>query len=244
MAESFVIPRHQWPKQIPPLTSEQQAISDDFMHYWHEVLPRRYGMIEHFNHTYPLRTMPATGNVRTLEIGAGRGAHLHFEDLSRQDYHCLELRQNMADSLMEAFPGVKGVVGDCQKDMPFEDESFDRILAIHVLEHLPDLPGAVAEAARVLKPDGQFGILIPCDPGLVYGIARRISAERIFRKRYKQSYDWFIRREHINSPAEILSMLERHFTIKEKSFFPFRVPIENLNLVIGLVAVKKAGAPR
>ena len=25
-----------WPKVIPPLTPEQQAISDDFMRHWHE----------------------------------------------------------------------------------------------------------------------------------------------------------------------------------------------------------------
>ncbi|TAN50662.1 MAG: class I SAM-dependent methyltransferase, partial [Rhodospirillales bacterium] len=32
-----------WPKTLPVLTVEQQRIRDDFMHYWHEVLPRKYG---------------------------------------------------------------------------------------------------------------------------------------------------------------------------------------------------------
>ena len=71
-------------------------------------------------------------------------------------------------------------------------------------------------------------------------IARRISAQRIFTQRYKQSYDWFIKREHINSPTEILSQLDKHFTIRERSFFPFRVPVVDLNLCIGLEAQKKA----
>ena len=34
-----------WPKILPELTSEQERISDDFMHYWHEVLPKRYGVV-------------------------------------------------------------------------------------------------------------------------------------------------------------------------------------------------------
>ena len=29
-----------WPKTFPPLTPEQKRISDDFMKYWHEVLPK------------------------------------------------------------------------------------------------------------------------------------------------------------------------------------------------------------
>jgi SAM-dependent methyltransferase len=238
--EIIDIPRNRWPKQIPPLTAEQQVISDDFMHYWHEVLPKRYGMIEKFNHEFPLRGIREQGITRTLEIGAGRGAHLEFEDLSRQEYYSIELRSNMAESLMERFPGVQVVVGDCQERLPFEDSSFDRVLAIHVLEQLPKLPDAIAEMARILKPDGVFAIVIPCDPGFLYSIARRISAQRIFTQRYKQSYDWFIKREHINSPSEILSVLDKHFTIRERSFFPFRVPVVDMNLCIGLEAQKKA----
>jgi SAM-dependent methyltransferase len=242
MAETIVIPRNRWPKQIPPLTPEQQVISNDFMHYWHEVLPKRYGLIEQFNHQFPLRSLPATGRVRTLEIGAGRGSHLHFEDLSRQEYYTVELRDNMAEDLRQLFPNVNVVVGDCQDELPFEDGFFDRVLAIHVLEHLPRLPDAVAQVARMLKPGGTFAVVLPCDPGLAYEVARKISAERIFRRRYKQSYDWFIRREHINSPSEIISVLERHFTIRERSFFPFRVPIKDINLCIGLLATRRETA--
>lgn len=44
-----------WPKTFPPLTPEQQRISDDFMKHWHEVLPRKFGVIDRFNHSYPVR---------------------------------------------------------------------------------------------------------------------------------------------------------------------------------------------
>jgi SAM-dependent methyltransferase len=244
MSDRAVMPRGQWPKVIPPLTEAQQAINDDFVHYWHEVLPRRFGIIEQFNHRYPLRGARKSGISTTLEIGAGRGAHLAFEDLSNQDYYCVELRDNMADSSKARFPGVNVVVGDCQEKLPFDDNTFDRVIAIHVLEHLPRLPDAVAEVARVLKPDGVFAVVLPCDPGLLYRIARRVSAERIFRKRYNQSYDWFISREHINSPAEILQTLGRHFKMRDKAYFPFLVPLVNLNLCIGLLATPRGGPGR
>ena len=38
----------QWPKTLEPLTREQEAIYDDFMKRWHEILPRRFGLVERF----------------------------------------------------------------------------------------------------------------------------------------------------------------------------------------------------
>jgi 2-polyprenyl-6-hydroxyphenyl methylase/3-demethylubiquinone-9 3-methyltransferase len=40
--------------------------------------------------------------------------------------------------------------------LPFADGAFDAVVAADVLEHLPDLPAAVAELARVLRPRGSF----------------------------------------------------------------------------------------
>jgi SAM-dependent methyltransferase len=227
------LPRFAWPKVVPPLDTEQLRISDDFVRHWHDVLPDRYNSIERFNHTYPMRLLPKEPRFKTLELGAGIGAHIAFEDLSRQDYHCVELRQNMADGIIERFPSVTAIVGDCQKELPYEANSFDRVVVVHVLEHLPDLPGCLDEVRRILKPGGIFSAVLPCDPGLAYGLARKISAERIFKKRYGLPYAWFISREHINSPKEILKLLDDRFPEVDRTYFPLRVPLTNLNLCIG-----------
>lgn len=232
-------PRGVWPKAFPPLTDEQQSISNDFMFHWHEVLPRRYGMIERFNHGYPAAAAPPGPQSRTLEIGAGLGEHLEYEQLEGQDYTCVELRESMAREIQRKYPSVKTLVGDCQQRLDQPDGQYDRILAIHVLEHLPNLPAAVMEIDRLLAADGVVCVVIPCDPGLAYGLARKISAERIFRQRYKQSYDWFIRREHINSPQEIIGQLKRYFEVSDRQFFPLRVPLIDLNLCLGMVLRKR-----
>lgn len=231
--------RFHWPKLIPPLDAEQKRISDDFMRHWHEVLPSKYGAIEWFNHSYALRFLPNLPRFKTLEIGAGLGAHIAFEDLSRQDYHCIELRQNMADGIAAKYPSVTASVGDCQRNVPYPDNSFDRIVVVHVLEHLSDLPGCIKEMHRILKPGGIFSIVLPCDPGLAYEVARKISAERIFKKRYKLPYGWLIRREHINSPQEILSLIDEHFSNEiDRTYFPLRVPSITMNLCIGTTRTK------
>jgi SAM-dependent methyltransferase len=228
--------RNVWPKKLPPLTEEQNRINDDFVRLWHEILPRRYGLVERFNHTYPLQAAPPRKNSRTLEIGAGLGEHIEYEDLDRQEYHAVELRSIMAEAIERRFPKVHTVVADCQRRLPFPDAHFDRVVAIHVLEHLPDLPKALDEVRRVLRPEGSFAIVYPCDPGILYEFARKISAERVFRRTYGLPYGWLIRREHINSPSEIEAELAKRFRLGRRRYFPLGVPVVSLNLCVGVLA--------
>src|SRR5262245_53898188 len=187
--------RHVWPKVPPPLTDRQLSIIDDWLLHWHKnVLPSAYGPIEKFNHGYPLRHLPDKPQFRTIEVGAGSGGHLHFENLDQQDYHCIEIRENMVEEIRRNFPSVTALVADCQDHLPYPDTHFDRAIAVHVLEHLPNLPAAVDELWRVMKDGAVFSIVIPCDPGAAYEFARRISSDRIFRKRYKMPYAWLMAR--------------------------------------------------
>ncbi len=226
-----------WPKILPELTSEQESISDDFMHYWHEVLPKRYAIVDDFNHRYVVRNAPRQF-VRTLEIGAGLGEHLVYENLStlqKSNYTAVELRSNMAARIKERFPEIQAHIGDCQQRLEFLDGYFDRILAIHVLEHLPNLPAAVAEMHRLCnKKHGTFSVVIPCEGSIAYTLARRISAQRLFEKRYQQSYRWLIEREHLNRPDEIIPELQTSFTIEHRSFFPLPIPLVFCNLCLGM----------
>jgi len=230
--------RHQakWPKFIPPLTEEQQIICDDFVRVWHETLPR-YTVVEKFNHGWVAKTAPQPF-FRTLEIGAGLGEHLAHERLTPEQesqYVAVELRENMANEFRKRVPRVRLVIADCQERLDFPDGYFDRIIAVHVLEHLPRLPEAIAEMYRLCnKTTGIFQIVIPCEGSLAYTVSRRLSAQRIFEKRYKQPYRWFIEREHINVPSEILEEIRPYFSVVKRRFFPFPVPLLFCNLCIGL----------
>lgn len=226
-------PTAKWPKQLPELTDEQRRIREDFVEHWHTVLPKRYGAVEKFNHGWPAKF--ARPGQRTLEIGAGLGEHLEFEPPPQPgEYVCNELREPMAAEISRRYPNVEVVVGDCQEGLPFADASFDRVMAIHVLEHLPNLPAALRELRRLVKPDGRLLAVIPCEGGRAYSLARRVSAQRIFEKRYGVSYDWFVACEHINLPAEIIEECEKEFSLVARTYFPFRFPSVTANLVIAL----------
>jgi len=234
------MPTPKWPKVLPPLTAEQQRISNDFMQRWHVELAsrRRYGLLEKFNHRFPIRHSGPDFRT-TLEIGAGLGEHLHYEQLTpvqEENYFANEFRENMAAELRRRFPRVQTVVGDCQQPFAFSDGFFDRIIAIHVLEHLPNLPATIRESYRLLnKAQGRLLIVIPCEGSPAYALARKISAERAYKRFYGGSYRWFHRREHINLPHEILGELQPYFTVETRSFFPLPfLPFVLTNLVFAV----------
>lgn len=227
-----------WPKVLPPLTDEQRRISDEFMKLWHQQLPGRYGLIDRFNHSFPVRHS-RPGFRSTIEIGAGLGEHLHYEKLTPEQeaaYTAVELRENMAAEIRRRFPRVTAITGDCQARLDFPDGSFDRYIAVHVLEHLPNLPACLREAYRLLdKGRGQMLVVIPCEGSPAYSLARKISAERVYNRHFKGGYTWLISREHINRPHEILAELAPYFTIERKVLFPLAfLPFVFNNLCIGL----------
>ena len=45
--------------------------------------------------------------------------------------------------------------------LPFRDGSFDIVLCVHVLEHIPEDHKAIAEIARVLTPEGTVILAVP-----------------------------------------------------------------------------------
>ena len=233
-------PGGKWPKLLPALTADQQRISDDFMQRWHEELAGRgrYGLIEKFNHEFPVRHSDP-GFKTTLEIGAGLGEHLRYEVLTPEqeaNYYANDFRENMAAEIRRAHPRVQTVIGDCQQPFAFPDGYFDRIIAVHVLEHLPNLPAALHEAYRLLnRRTGQLLVVIPCEGSPAYTLARKLSAERVYRRLYGGEYSWFYRREHINLADEVIAELTPYFTIESRSFFPLPfLPFVFNNLVIGL----------
>lgn len=112
-----------------------------------------------------------------LDLGSGPGRHA-FETLRRGarvvlcDYDTGELAQarTLSSAMVEAGEidppagDVTRLMATAQGDgvyLPFPDDTFDRIIAAEVLEHIPDDEGAIAELHRVLKPGGVIATTIP-----------------------------------------------------------------------------------
>ena len=93
---------------------------------------------------------------RVLDAGCGGG--LVARELAAAGAEVVGVDRSMG-SLGVARRATNGSFHPAQgrlERLPFADASFDAVVAADVLEHLPDLPAAVAELARVLAPGGSF----------------------------------------------------------------------------------------
>lgn len=95
---------------------------------------------------------------RILEIGCGTG-RLWQENLDRiPPGWCITLTDASPAMLREAEENLQGrklfnQVAEARQ-LPFGDDSFDVLIANHMLYHVSDRPKAFSEIVRVLKPDG------------------------------------------------------------------------------------------
>ena len=103
-----------------------------------------------------------TDGMKILELGCGNGA-LWTENLDRLPLQITITLSDISEGMLRDARrniGTEDVrfdfrVIDCH-ELPFEDNSFDLVIANHVLFYCKDIGKACGEIARVLKPDGFF----------------------------------------------------------------------------------------
>ncbi len=105
------------------------------------------------------RQLLAKAGGRILEIGPGTGVNLPLYPASAGELVALEPNAAMAERMDQhtyAGSGDLRFVQGYAHDIPFEDESFDTIVATLVLCSVPDPRETLLELKRVLRPSGRL----------------------------------------------------------------------------------------
>ncbi len=171
---------------------------------------------------------------RVLEIGAGTGAHLPFVRHAYREYYvtdadakALEVARDRAASI--ATNGRKVFETQSATDLGYADQSFDRLVATHVLEHLYHPHVVLREWRRVVRSGGIITVLLPTDPGFAWRLGRRLGPRRRAR-RLGFDYDYVMAREHVNPLNNLIAFLRHDFPERIESWWPLGIPSMDLNL--------------
>lgn len=97
--------------------------------------------------------LPLQASERVLEIGSGNG-HLLSQLQDRAP-------QAFGIDINHFEPNTPNAVKADARFIPFADETFDKVVSVHALEHIEDLEQVFREVDRVTKPGGQGFHLFP-----------------------------------------------------------------------------------
>lgn len=99
-----------------------------------------------------LALLPPPGR-RTLDLGCGEGRLARDLKALGHSVTAADASPTMVAAAREADPEIETHLADAAA-LPFDDNSFDLVVAFMSFQDMDDLEGAAAEAARVLEPGG------------------------------------------------------------------------------------------
>ena len=118
-----------------------------------------------FEHRIIIKALALNPNDVLLEIGCNKGRFLatlaKHGGLLSENVYGIDVNEHGIAYAQKHVAGRFSVM-DATK-LAFKTSMFDKILMMHVLEHIPDYKKTLSEIRRVLKPDGTAIITVPLD---------------------------------------------------------------------------------
>ena len=96
---------------------------------------------------------------------------------------------------------------------------------------MKDPEGNLLKWVSLLEDDGSLDIVIPCDPGWAWRLGQ-LAGRKKAMKLYNMSsreIDLMMTREHINSCQNLIKII-KYYTNRSGKYFPFYIPLADINL--------------
>lgn len=154
-----------------------------------------------------------------LELGCGNFEHHPFVNHKYDSYTATDLRfppQSQVQKFLKIHKGNSFQIADAT-NLPFPRHTFDRVVVGCLIVHLVDIKQVAHEWQRVTKVDGIIDFVIPCDPGILSRVFRRVISVPSARKYgvTKETYQKINAYEHV-------SLFPRTWTILKGEIEPDR----------------------
>ena len=135
---------------------------------WNYKFPIKY--IQKYRFKKILKLLGNTKYDSLLEAGTGSGIFLPELSKRCEKLYACDIHHDFDNiaALCDKF-GIKDYHLSTQSidNTNFENDSFDAIVAVSVLEFVPDINKAILEIKRILKKDGVFITICPMESGIL-----------------------------------------------------------------------------
>jgi SAM-dependent methyltransferase len=181
------------------------------------------GLVQKLMHKSIERGVKRLQINKTLELGANQGEHLPYVQGNTRYFSTdnnLDLISK--DSKIDTFVDAA--------NLPFFDNSFDRVLHMCLLHHVLEPEKVLEEMRRVTKIEGTISIFLSHDPGLLFRFGRMVGPLRDSGKRGLKNVKRLVdARDHINHVYGLKTLIKHIYRYDEINCktFPFNyMPID------------------
>ena len=147
-----------WPRRPPVRTADSATIREFFNqaaadeeHYPSTIDPRILHVRVVLEHLGDLK------GKRVADVGCGKGRFARIVKEKNPSASVVAL--DLAEAMLKPIPAEIERVAASMTALPLATEAFDGAYATESLEHAVDIPAAVAELARIVKPGGRIVII-------------------------------------------------------------------------------------
>jgi ubiquinone/menaquinone biosynthesis C-methylase UbiE len=143
-----------------------------------------------------------TNGLKVLDVGCGQGTDLYRYAAGGAEAVGIDLTPRhaaLARAHLEAMQASGEVVLGDAEALPFPDSSFDRVSSNGVLHHTPDMPAALREIRRVLRPRGRATIIVYHRDSTYFWITKILREGIVRRGLFRESLGDLLARVEVSS---------------------------------------------
>ncbi len=120
-----------------------------------DPLSERHSIVSEHKLRYEIAAAAASGRVLDCACGLGYGSEIILGQAATTDYTGVDISEEAIIEARERYASTKAAFLSANAErLPFPDATFDTIISLETLEHLPSPENTINELCRVLKPEG------------------------------------------------------------------------------------------